>query len=196
MKYAYRYMECSPYLAEENFKEGCALLPPQLRAYAAEPQDAKARARRLSGLLLLTVLYASEVGHGALPPIVFLEKGKPDFSEGPYHFNISHSENLAICLLADTPCGVDIEVINKEKLARREGIARRFFTEGERALLTASQGSARTFTEIWVKKEAATKRSGEGAAALKSTDTTKEKALRTFPLTDADGREYCVALAL
>ena len=73
----YRYMDASLYGEEADFCEGLSLLPKALHAYALAPKEKNARALRLAGLVLLTVLYNTECGHAPLPPIGFFEKGKP-----------------------------------------------------------------------------------------------------------------------
>lgn len=192
---AYRYMDASLYREEALFGEGLALLPSALRPYAAAPKDKEARALRLGGLVLLTVLWACESGHAPLPPIAFSEKGKPFFTEGELHFNISHSGRIALCALSDRPIGADIEPIKKEFTKREEDIARRFFTEEERRLLAAAPDKGKAFTEIWVRKEALVKRSGEGASALFATDTTAARFAKEETVTDNEGTFYFLSIA-
>ena len=192
---AYRYMDASPYFDEEAFQEGVCLLPSALRAYAAAPTDTGARALRLAGLLLLTLLYRSEVGHGPLPPILFTEKGKPYFTEGAYHFNISHSGRLAVCALGKEPLGVDIEPIRKDYTEKEERVARRFFCEGEQKLLSVALDKGEAFTRIWVKKEALAKKGGEGASALFATETTAARFAKEETVFDNEDTSYFLAIA-
>ncbi len=192
---AYRYMDASLYKEEEDFLEGLSLLPEALRPYALSPKEKGARALRLGGLVLLTVLWASESGHTPLPPIAFSEKGKPYFTEGSLHFNISHSKDLVLCALADCPIGVDIEPIKQEFTKKEEGIARRFFTEGERRFLAAAPDKGAAFTKIWVRKEALVKKSGEGASALSLTDTEGYRFAKEETVTDNEGTAYFLAIA-
>ncbi len=192
---AYRYMDASLYREAGDFSEGLSLLPEALRPYACAPKSKEGRALRLAGLVLLTVLWASECGHTPLPPIAFSERGKPYFTEGGYHFNISHSKGLALCALSDAPVGVDIEPIKREFAEKEEGIARRFFTEEERRLLATSPDKGEAFTKIWVRKEAFVKRSGEGAAALSSTDTAACRTALEKTVTDNEGVAYFLVIA-
>ncbi len=192
---AYRYMDASLYREEGELSEGLALLPEALRPYARAPKNEDGRALRLAGLVLLTVLWGSECGHTSLPPIAFLEKGKPYFTEGELHFNISHSGRIALCALSDRPIGADIEPIKKEFAKREEDIARRFFTESERRFLAAAPDKGKAFTEIWVRKEALVKRSGEGASALSLTDTVGQRFAKEETVTDNEGVSYFLAIA-
>lgn len=41
------------------------------------------------------------------------EAGKPCLLGAPFHFNLSHSRNYAVCALSDMPVGVDIEHIRR-----------------------------------------------------------------------------------
>lgn len=84
------------------------------------------------------------------------DKGKPYvFGAENIHFNISHSENVIVCAVNDRPIGIDVQ-----KITCRELVAKRFFTESERQLL--SKNKEEEFTKIWTKKEALAKLSGEG----------------------------------
>lgn len=60
--------------------------------------------------------------------IVRNEHGKPYFKDKDrLHFNISHSGQKAAIVIADKPCGVDVEKVKEPRF----NVARRFFTENE-----------------------------------------------------------------
>ena len=80
--------------------------------------------------------------------------GRPDF-----HFNLSHSGVWAVCAVADVEVGVDIQQYRgvSGKLVRR-------FTNAEQQMLDSVEGEEkmRLLFEIWVRKEAFLKCTGEG----------------------------------
>lgn len=98
------------------------------------------------------------------------EYGKPSLSAGgpggtAVHFNVSHSEGLALyAFSAETELGVDVERI-REDLATAE-IAERFFSPGEVRALAALPPHLLTeaFFNCWTRKEAYIKALGKGVS--------------------------------
>lgn len=95
-------------------------------------------------------------------PYQYGEHGKPDFAEGGYHFNLSHSGDY-VCLAVDqNQIGIDIQ---KMCPLRDLKVAEHFFTMREQEALKAydeKQAQELLFYTIWVKKEAYAKLTGEG----------------------------------
>lgn len=91
-------------------------------------------------------------------------EGKPYFKEQPeICFNLSHSGNYAVCIVADKPCGIDIEGDRTIKL----NVAKRFFSSQEYEwILNAKDtaGQEERFLRIWTLKEAYAKLTGLGIA--------------------------------
>ncbi len=90
--------------------------------------------------------------------------GKPSM-EGVrgWHFNVSHSGSLLACAVtAAAPIGVDIEQVRP--MPDATGIARRFFSaaEAERVRAARPESVDALFFEIWTRKEAFLKATGEG----------------------------------
>lgn len=97
-------------------------------------------------------------------------KGKPDFENGPGHFNLSHSGSLVCGVFAQEEIGVDIQRMNPLKDMH---LAERYFSERERETLAACEDREhreRLFYRIWVRKEAYGKLTGEGIAAVTARD--------------------------
>ncbi len=106
--------------------------------------------------------------------------GKPLLSDGSYHFNISHSEDMVVACVSETPVGIDIEKINDVN----PKIAMRFFAPAELLYLfghepkdadlekVLSPDARLRFFEIWTAKEAFLKCTGEGMTHVKNVDTT------------------------
>jgi len=80
-------------------------------------------------------------------------KGKAD----AVHFSLSHSGDYVACLLADKPCGIDIEEHSERDYSK---IAKRICTENE---LIAIKGREE-FYNIWTLKESVLKAVGLGLA--------------------------------
>lgn len=91
------------------------------------------------------------------PEILRTEKGKPYFKEAPVEFSVSHTAALWVCLMDREPVGVDVQCVRK---CRAEQIASRYFTPDEREYIKR-MGEA-GFFQIWARKEAYVKFTGEG----------------------------------
>ena len=89
--------------------------------------------------------------------IVRTEKGKPYFKYiTDLFFSISHSGDITVVAIGDTPLGVDVEKIKKADLR----VIKRFLKE-EADYITEKDSNHRFF-EIWTKKEAYLKCKGTG----------------------------------
>lgn len=85
------------------------------------------------------------------------EKGKPFFKDSDIYFNISHSRNIWACLVGRSCCGLDIQYIRP---CGYKKIAGRFFSETEQQYV--SEKGIDGFFDIWVRREAYGKFTGEG----------------------------------
>ena len=83
--------------------------------------------------------------------VAFRESGKPYFMDSPLHFSLSHSGEYAAALIADIPCGVDVE----ERRPVSEKLILRCIHPDERA-------AGMDFFEVWTKKECIAKLDGSG----------------------------------
>lgn len=128
--------------------------------YAVRNQ--KSLQQSLAGIRALLLLLESM---GVAPESVKLERnerGKPIIAESDMEFNISHSGELAVCALSNTPVGIDIEKVRYIRNA--DELANRFFGEEERKAFgrAESEEKEKRFFEIWTKKEAYLKLLGCG----------------------------------
>lgn len=85
------------------------------------------------------------------------EKGKPYVEGLPVHFNVSHSENLWLCMVGESPCGIDIQVARD---CDYEKIAEKHFDVVEQAYVKLMGLTG--FFQIWTRREAYGKYTGEG----------------------------------
>lgn len=94
-----------------------------------------------------------------LPAIQRGEHGKPFFPQHPgHHFNLSHTDTLALCALDDSPVGVDIQVIKP----LRPRLPQRVCSGKELAWLGEEADRWERFTQLWALKECRVKQAGTG----------------------------------
>jgi 4'-phosphopantetheinyl transferase len=89
--------------------------------------------------------------------------GKPHLNQSDLHFNLSHSEHIALLAVTrDTEVGIDIEHIDPRRTT--EDIAARYFSPAEQTELANYPGEERrpAFFRCWSRKEAVIKALGEG----------------------------------
>jgi len=98
-----------------------------------------------------------------LLPIAAEASGKPFLASGDIHFNMSHSDDLALIAVSrGRRVGIDIERIRG--LRDMDAILDGFFSDGERASLQSRTGEERVqaFFLFWTRREAAAKAIGLG----------------------------------
>jgi len=125
----------------------------------------------------------ARLGLKSLPNVVFSACGKPYFADSPLRFSLSHSGNMAAVILSDGSCGIDIQQIRPE-------IAEKLY---HRVLCREEQRENRDFFEVWTKKEALAKLTGEGLPAKPcEMDASVISSMRIFQkvITDSQGNEY------
>ncbi len=83
--------------------------------------------------------------------------GKPFFEKLDIHFSISHSESLWACLMGPFNCGLDVQYVKPCNFSK---IAGRFFSEREKQYV--ERFGLTGFFDIWVRREAFGKYTGEG----------------------------------
>lgn len=122
------------------------------------PEDK--RLSLLAGLLLEYAL--NDVGEKS-KEVLEGENGKPYLKDGDIYFSISHSGNVAACVVSKYPVGCDVEKVRKVDLK----IAKRFFCEQEvDELYSLKNDSDRidAFFRLWTLKESYVKAVGKGLA--------------------------------
>lgn len=138
-------------------EDGAALIgiPQGRREYILQYRFPEDRKRSLGAWRLMETMFAR---HGFSANDVKMG-GKGKLTCEGICFNLSHSGDMALCAISDTPVGCDIEQIRKAPL----NVARRMFTARERAYLEAAQGEEnRRFFRLWTMKESYLKMTGEG----------------------------------
>ena len=122
-------------------------------------------------------------------PLLFGEHGKP-YTENGIQFSVSHSGRLATIAVDDSPVGLDVE---KKPDESRLKIAGRFYHPGEQAYVADSVDKCRAFCEIWTRKEAYLKMTGEGISTDLSAFNTAAPPLSRQIITTVI-KNYCLSV--
>ena len=122
--------------------------------YHAKGLTARSQARDLLALAVKECW-----GLSPLPEIARRKGGKPYFpGHEDFHFNLSHSGNLALCALDGAPVGADIQTVKEW----RPGLPERVCSQPELSWLEGQSDLWPAFTLLWALKEARAKESGLG----------------------------------
>jgi 4'-phosphopantetheinyl transferase len=150
--------------AGDGFPALYSLLSPDERERAARFRFEKHRSRFVVARARLRELIGDYAGcHPQAVEFTYGPNGKPGLGDRPLHFNVSHSEALALYAFSrSNPLGVDIEQIRE--LTDSDAIADRFFSRAECAEYRAVAPTEKTaaFFRCWTRKEAFIKATGDG----------------------------------
>ncbi len=121
-----------------------------------------------------------------MPEVIAGENGKPEFrgKDGevfPIRFNLSHSGDMVVCVMADFEVGADVQ----KSTDVRENLVRRVFSEQEKQRLEECGEDAVLreveFARIWSLREAKAKLTGRGMGQM-----LEERCM------DSRSQEYCL----
>lgn len=140
-------------------------LAPCERARAASFASAPLRDRFVVARGLLRAVLARYAAEGDRRSLVLLEEpgGKPRLACDTVRFSLSRSDDLALIAVSrDHELGVDVERVRDD--VDMLAVAEQFFAPGETAGLraVAEAGRASAFFELWTRKEAYLKGTGDG----------------------------------
>ena len=101
----------------------------------------------------------------------YTDKGKPFIKKEKVYFNLSHSNNLVVCVASDRNIGVDVEKIKEVS----PQMVNRVCTESELFSVIDNEGNidVKSFFKIWTIKEAYFKLVGTGIVDFKKIDSQK-----------------------
>jgi 4'-phosphopantetheinyl transferase len=143
-------------LTEQETEKMLRLLPPARRERVLRLPEDKRREPLCAYLLLLLALW-QRCHWRELPEIALTAEGKPYFPNHPeVHFNLSHTTGAVLVGLSEQPIGVDIEKVrpvSQRSMQRLAGV-----------------DTPEAFFQSWVRREARTKRSGEGVVTMMRTE--------------------------
>lgn len=114
-------------------------------------------------------------------------------------FSISHSKNLAVCVVSKFNIGIDIEDIHrfekKKYLDINSGFSKRVLSEEEKIFLEQNCNST-TISNIWTRKESYSKILGKGIAMdLRTINTLNDSQFYSCETTDSNGDKYTISIA-
>ncbi|MBQ3285659.1 MAG: 4'-phosphopantetheinyl transferase superfamily protein [Ruminococcus sp.] len=166
----------------DDVSEYLALLPQERQEKIARYRFEKDKLLSLAaGLLIRRTIGES--------PITLGEHGKP-YAESGGFFSVSHSGGIAAIAVDDTEIGLDVEKLPEES---RLKIADRFYHPAERDHVKRADNPRRAFCEIWTRKEAYLKMTGEGISTdLTAFDTTCSPLKERLYTTSLD--KYCLSI--
>lgn len=130
---------------------GCAILP---------GEDGHTAGRRLLGQLY------EELTGEKMPAISCTDRGKPYFTEGNWHFSISHTKHHVFCALASHPVGIDAEEKHRDIDLR---LAEKILSPAEAQRFEKAADKRLALLKLWVLKEAAAKLAGTGLRGYPNT---------------------------
>ena len=164
MKTTLYYAELSALHDEKLFRQYYLTLPASRREKIDKLKPEGERRRSLGAGLLLKRACEEHGIPGKDGRLVTGEHGKPVFAVCPeMHFNLSHSGEYAVCVIAPCETGCDVETVKTLRMQ----VAKRVFTEEERLWLSGEKERGRgdeAFCRLWTLKESFLKTTGKGFA--------------------------------
>ena len=134
--------------------------------------------------------------------VSIMDRGKPFFTFHPeVHFSISHTNDLWVCAISSDQIGCDVQY---HKTAGRRNtetlykIAQRYFSPEETLAVQKADNTEKIFYDIWSRKEASVKLTGEGISkGFKKHNTAclDNVVIKDFFLPEKDGDLSCSAAA-
>jgi 4'-phosphopantetheinyl transferase len=106
-------------------------------------------------------------------PVQYADGGKPHLpADYPLHFNVSHTDGLAVYAVGRARVGVDVE--RCRTIPDADSLVSRFFSGGECARFNALPPADRpgAFLRAWTRKEAVLKALGRGVQSLDCCEVT------------------------
>lgn len=101
--------------------------------------------------------------------------GKPYLEGCSLHIGVTHTDDIIIIAINEKPFGIDCESIDRT-VNNLDRIAEKYYSPNEKSYVfeaSTDKGQVcRRFLEIWVKKEAYVKFTGEGLPAISRCDVT------------------------
>ena len=182
-------------LASEQVNKLLACLSTQEHEHSKQISGKLHRNRYIAAHVMMRHTLAAYLG--LEPADIQIEcgsKGKPflsgDSAHAGLHFNLSHSDNMALLAISQAPVGIDIERVRKDR--NLEKVAKRFFSPAEQSALQqlAEKDKLRALFACWTRKEAYIKATGTGLTIpLKSFSVTFAPSQEPFIQTNESNRQ-------
>jgi len=141
--------------------EAECLLSERERRVASELNHPNIHSRFVLTRGALRTLLADMLGHDPTTEFDLGPRGKPGLPDAGLYFSLSHSRDCSlISFCSQAEVGVDIETLHRVINADR--MMKRFFHPSEQAWWREQAKPDRAFLELWTRKEAMLKRTGQG----------------------------------
>ena len=121
-------------------------------------EELRDRSGHEAGRELLARLYRETCAED-WPEIAVTDRRKPYFTDGSWHFSISHTKKHVFCALSTRPVGLDAEEKDRKIDLR---LAEKILSETEKNRYDGAKDQREALLKFWVLKEASVKLSGEG----------------------------------
>ena len=148
----------------QDFNENLYLskLPVFLQKKITQITDSKTKKMAIFNKIVL-----QQILNNNLEDLKYTDLGRPYLENHP-NFNISHSNQIVICVISkDGKIGIDVEELKEINF---QGLSKRYFHYNEQQLIK----NKKDFFKIWTRKEAILKAQGCGLRVeLKQLDTTR-----------------------
>lgn len=95
--------------------------------------------------------------------------GKP-YVDYPLFIGVTHTDCTVIIAVGKENFGIDCEELGRQ-IKKRDAVASKYFCGGETVLFEKAADKDECFLDIWVKKEAYVKFTGEGVGGMSGVDT-------------------------
>ena len=115
------------------------------------------RSGHVVGRELLADMYREYTGE-EMPEMLYTDRGKPYFANGPW-FSVTHTKESVFCALSEVPVGIDAEQIDRKIDLR---LAEKILSPAEKGQWDTAADQRLALLTFWVLKEAAAKCTGEG----------------------------------
>ena len=154
------------YIFDETLKDDDVLiesmipmLSEQRRVKVLKLRNNKSKITSATVYLLLRLALLEGYSIARVVEFDYSDKGKPELKDYPHiHFNLSHSGDMAACVISSADVGVDVQRIGPVK----DNVAKRVLTAEEYAGFKNADNPDEFFCEVWVIKESYLKLTGQG----------------------------------
>lgn len=137
------------------------IVGPERREYALHYRCEADRRLCVAAYLLLQRALRLEFGMEQVPRFAYGPHGKPYFEDYPdIHFNLSHCQDVAACVVATHPVGIDVESIDRYDWE----LLPYTMNDDEQRLIVNSPHPEVDFVRLWTMKESLLKLTGQGIA--------------------------------
>lgn len=145
-----------------------AQMPKGRRHHISTLKNPEDRDRSIAAYLLLVYGLFEDFHIDHWPDLTIDHNGQPHFAEEltyegkPLHFSITHTQNTTAVIIADAPCGIDLQPVRYGLRAEqmRKRVTQRFIDEEHRRMIEGSSDPQRAFTRYFTLKEAMAKKNG------------------------------------